>query len=171
VTRFPRSALRIEPLSDRHDRTVFSSGVEALDRYLRQQAGQDARRRVASCFVLVGANDPTAIGYYTVAATSLGLSELPETLAKRLPRYPVVPATLMGRLAIDARHQGHQHGERLLFDAFSRALRSDIASYAFVVDAKDDRAVEFYRRYAFLPLVTGSRRLFVPMAEIAKLFA
>jgi GNAT superfamily N-acetyltransferase len=145
--------------------------VEPLDRYLRQQAGQDVKRRVASCFVLVSGNDPAPVGYYTVAATSLALSELPETLTRRLPRYPVVPATLMGRLAVDARYRRHGHGELLLFDAFSRALRSDIASYAFVVDAKDDKAAEFYRRYAFLPLVTGSRRLFVPMAEIAKLFA
>ncbi|HVY89709.1 MAG TPA: hypothetical protein VG942_12620 [Hyphomonadaceae bacterium] len=86
---------------------------------------------------------------------------------KRLPRYPVVPATLMGRLAVDARHQGEGHGEFMLFDAFSRVLRNDIASYAFVVDAKD----EFYQRYRFRFLVEGNRRLFIPVAEIAKLFA
>jgi hypothetical protein len=57
------------------------------------------------------------------------------------------------------------------FDAFGRALRSESASYAFVVDAKDDRATCFYRRYRFLPLVEGGRRLFVPMTEIARLFA
>jgi GNAT superfamily N-acetyltransferase len=163
-------ALRIEPLSDRHDRARFASGVEPLDRYLRQQAGQDTRRRVASCFVLVVDDDPAPIGFYTLAAISLTLTELPEALRKRLPRYPVVPATLMGRLAVDARHQGQRHGEFLLFDAFSRALRSEIASYAFVVDAKDDEAARFYRRYGFLPLVEKDRRLFVPLAEIAKLF-
>lgn len=89
-------ALRIEPLSDRHDREYFSSGVEPLDRYLQQQAGQDAKRRVANCFVLVAGYDPTPIGYYTLAATGIALAELPEALAKRLPRYPVAPATLMG---------------------------------------------------------------------------
>lgn len=163
-------ALRVEPLSDRHDRAGFASGVEPLDRYLRQQAGQDTRRRVASCFVLVAGNDPAPIGFYTLAATSVALAELPEALAKRLPRYPVVPATLMGRLAVDARHQGQEHGELLLLDAFARALRSEIASYAFVVDAKDDKAARFYRRYRFMPIVAGGRRLFVPVAEIAKLF-
>ena len=90
---------------------------------------------------------------------------------KRLPRYPAVPATLMGRLAVDRRHQRRRFGELLLFDAFSRALRSEIASYAFVVDTKDDQAAAFYARYRFLPLAQGGRRLFVPMAEIAKLFA
>ena len=164
-------ALRIEPLSDQHDRESFASGVEPLDRYLQQQAGQDARRRVASCFVLVGDGDRVPLGYYTLAATSIALAELPEALAKRLPRYPVVPATLMGRLAVDARHQRQGHGELLLLDAFSRVLRNDIASYAFVVDAKDDKAGQFYQRYRFRFLVEGGQRLFVPMAEIAKLFS
>jgi len=163
-------SIRTEPLSDRHDRNGFASGVEALDRYLRQQAGQDTRRRVASCFVLLAGNDRAPIGYYTLAATSLGLAELPEPLAKRLPRYPVVPAILMGRLAVDARHRGRGNGELLLFDAFSRALRNEIASYAFVVDAKDATAAQFYHRYSFIPIVSGGRRLFIPMAEIAKIF-
>jgi GNAT superfamily N-acetyltransferase len=163
--------LHVEPLSERHDRAGFASGVEPLDRYLRAQARQDARRRVSSCFVLVAADDPVPIGYYTLAATSVALVDLPEAITKRLPRYPAVPATLMGRLAIDGRHQGRGFGELLLFDAFSRALRSEIACYAFVVDAKDDQATAFYARYRFMPLAQGGRRLFVPMAEIAKLFA
>lgn len=164
-------ALHIEPLSDRHDRESFASGVGPLDRYLRHQAGQDVRRRVASCFVLVSDGDRIPIGYYTLAATSIALAELPEELAKRLPRYPVVPATLMGRLAVDARHQQQGHGEFMLLDAFSRVLRNDIASYAFVVDAKDDKALRFYRRYRFGFLVEGGRRLFIPMTEVAKLFS
>jgi hypothetical protein len=162
--------LRVEALSDQHDRESFASGVEPLDKYLRQQAGQDAKRRIASCFVLVSDGDRVPIGYYTLAATSIALTELPEALAKRLPRYPVVPATLMGRLAVDARHQGHGHGEFMLFDAFSRVLRNDIASYAFVVDAKDDKAAQFYQRYRFIFLAEGGRRLFIPVAEIAKSF-
>ncbi len=91
-------ALHIEPLSDRHDRQSFASGVEPLDTYLRQRAGPEARRRVATCFVLVGNDEHVPIGYYTLAATDILLAELPEPLAKRLPSYPMVPATLMGRL-------------------------------------------------------------------------
>ncbi len=164
-------ALRIEPLSDQHDRESFASGVEPLDRYLRHQAGQDARRRVASCFVVVSDGDRIPLGYYTLAATSVALAELPEALAKRLPRYPVVPATLMGRLAVDAHHQQRGHGEFMLLDAFSRVLRNDIASYAFVVDAKDDKAARFYQHYRFRFLIEGGRRLFIPVVEIAKLFS
>jgi GNAT superfamily N-acetyltransferase len=164
-------ALRIEPLSDRHDRESFNSGIEPLDRYLQQQAGQDVRRRVASCFVLAGDGERVPIGYYTLAATSIALAELPEPLVKRLPRYPIVPATLMGQLAVDARHRREGQGELMLIDAFSRVLRNDIVSYAFVVDAQDDNAAQFYQRYRFRFLIEGGRRLFIPVAEIAKLFS
>lgn len=165
------TGIRVEALSDRHERATFRCGVEPLDRYLRTGAGQDVRKRVASCFVLVAGDDPAPIGYHTLSATSLTLAELPETLVKRLPRYPAVPATLMGRLAIDERHRGRRLGEFLLFDALSRALRNEIASYAFVVDAKDEAAAAFYARYRLLSLTAGGRRLFVPMVEVAKFFA
>lgn len=120
---------------------------------------------------LGGSKGGVAIGYYTLVATSIVLAELPQGLAKRLPRYPVVPVTLMGRLAVDARHRREGHGEFMFFDAFSRVLRNDIASYAFVVDAKDDKGAKFYQCYHFRFLVEGGRKLFIPMAEIAKLFS
>lgn len=160
----------MEALADGHDRTTFTCGVEALDRYLRTQAGQDARKRVATCFVLVAGNERVPLGYYTLAATSIELTDLPPALAKRLPRYPLIPATLMGRLAVASAHRNQCYGEHLMLDAFGRALRSEIASYAFVVDAKDDIAMVFYARYGFLPLRSDGRRLFLPMAEVAKLF-
>ncbi|MFZ3235221.1 MAG: GNAT family N-acetyltransferase [Stellaceae bacterium] len=121
--------------------------------------------------MLVSDGGHVSLGYYTLAATSIAVAELPEPLAKRLPRYPVVSATLMGRLAVDAGHQGRGLGEFMLLDAFSRVLRNEIASYAFVVDAKDDKAARFYQRYRFRFLVEGGQRLFLPMAEIAKLFS
>jgi len=162
--------LRIEPLQDNHVRTAFESGVGPLDRYVRTQAGQDIRKHVASCFVLTDAT-PAPLGYYTLAATSIALTDLPASLSKKLPRYPAIPATLMGRLAVDCRHRGQRFGELLLLDAFSRTLQAEIATYAFVVDAKDETAAGFYRAYNFQPLTAEGRRMFIPMAEIAKLFA
>lgn len=120
--------------------------------------------------MLITDGDRVPIGYYTLAATGIALAGLPEALAKRLPRYPVVPAALMGRLAASARHQRQGHGEFMLLDAFSRALRNEIATYAFVADAKDDKAARFYQRFGFRSLAAGSRRLFMPMTEIARLF-
>ena len=166
----PPSDYRIELLGDQHGRTTFSCGVDALDRYFHMQAGQDSRRRIASCFVLV-APDGSLAGYYTLSAAGVALADLPADVAKKLPRYPLLPGALMGRLAVDRRRQGQRLGELQLFDAFSRALRSDLASYAFLVDAKDDRAEAFYQKYHFRRLSGPGRRLYLPLAEIARLFA
>src|SRR5262249_684041 len=93
------------PLSRRHDRADFSCGNAILDRYLREFAFQDARRRIAAPFVAVFESAPSKIcGYYTLSAYAIRLSELPDTLAKRLPSYPRIPATLLGRLAVDLRY-------------------------------------------------------------------
>ena len=162
----------VEPLdTGRHERGGFRSGVEALDRYLQSQAGQDARRRVAAPFVLVLPPSLAVIGYYTLSNASIHAAELPATVTKRLPRYPVMPATLLGRLAVDEQHRGAGWGTLLLLNALRRSLRSEIASMAVLVDAKDEAAMAFYRRHDFLPLPDQSRRLFLPIADIARLFS
>jgi len=172
VTANESPSYRIDPLSAHHDRAAFASGVEPLDRYLRTQAGKDSRRRVASCFVLTWADEPAQVlGYYTLSALSIALTDLPSGIVKRLPRYPIVPATLMGRLATDSRHRGKRLGELLLFDACARVLKSEISTFALVVDAKDAAAERFYTRYRFLKLSADSRRMFLPITEIAALFA
>jgi hypothetical protein len=102
-----------------------------------------------------------------LAATNIALAELPDPLANRLLRYPVVHATLMARLAIEARHRGKGHAEFMFFDAFSCIRGNDIASYAFVVDAKDDKAAQFHQRCRFRFFVEGTWRSFIPMAKIA----
>jgi hypothetical protein len=101
----PLEGARVEALGAYHDRASFSSGAEPLDRYLRTQAGQDARKNMAAPFVLV-LSDGSIGGDYTLSSTALRLAELPETVARKLPRYPLVPATLLERLAIDRRLQG-----------------------------------------------------------------
>ena len=162
--------MKIEPLDDWHDRDGFESGVDPLDRYLHLQAGQNVRRHVASCFVLID-EGPTPLAYYTLAATLVLLADVPTTMSKRLPRYPMIPATVLGRLAVDHRHRGRRLGEHMLLDALARTLRSDIATFAIIVDAKDETAAAFYRAYDFRLLTTSVRRLFLPMAEVARLFA
>jgi hypothetical protein len=99
------ASLRVEPLGPQHDRDAFNSGVEPLDRYFRQQAGQEARRNIAAPFVLV-LPDGAVGGYYTFSSTALKLTELPREITRRLPRYPHIPATLLGRLAVDLRYRG-----------------------------------------------------------------
>ncbi|WP_085933379.1 GNAT family N-acetyltransferase [Enhydrobacter aerosaccus] len=168
----PRSIeekLRVEPLSSSHDRSEFESGVEPLDRYFRTQAGQDARKNMAAPFVLV-LLDGMIAGYYTLSATSVQIAELPAQTVRKLPRYPLVPATLVGRLAVDRHHQGKGYGRFLLADALYRAARSEIASFAVIVDAKDENARRFYERESFLPFPDQPMKLFRPMTDIRRLF-
>jgi ribosomal protein S18 acetylase RimI-like enzyme len=157
---------RVVPLdSAAHDRSVFSSGSAPLDRYLREQVTQDIRRRVAACFVAV-ADEQRIAGYYTLASASLLLADLPPVTAKKLPRYPTVPAVRMGRLAVDQAHKGQGLGGALLADALHRAARSEIAAYALMVDAKDEAAVAFYRHHGFIALPDSLQTLFLPLGTV-----
>jgi len=157
----------IEPLGAQ-DRSAFSCGAAALDRYLREQASQDVKRLVASCFLLREAATGAVAGYYTLAATSVPASDLPMELLKRLPRYPILPAALVGRLAVDQRFQNRGLGGVLLADAALRVLRSDMKAMALIVDAKDEAAVGFYRRQGFVPFASRAQSLFLPLATFKK---
>jgi ribosomal protein S18 acetylase RimI-like enzyme len=156
----------IEPLGA-HVRTGFSCGAPELDRYFREFVSQDIKRRVSNCFVVI---DDTAVvtGYYTLAATSLPMTALPPEEAKRLPRYPLLPAGLVGRLAVDAKFRGQGLGSVLVVDAIARLMRSEPAIFALVVDAKDENALNFYRYLGFRSFPTQPKRLFIPIAEVAR---
>ena len=165
--------LIVEPIGKHHNRGDLSCGYEALDQYLQKQATQDARRMVAAPFILTRASDrKTVIGYYTLSAFGISLQDLPDEVVKKLPAYPIVPVTLLGRLAIDQRYKGQRLGEFLLIDALKRALKqsSQIAAAAVVVDAIDEKAAGFYRHFEFINFPDKPGRLFLPMKTIANLF-
>jgi predicted GNAT family N-acyltransferase len=159
------------PLGKHHDRAAFDCGTDVLNRYIREQAGQDSTKKIAATFVLVGNTPATISGYYSLSSTSINVGELPEAVAKKLPRYPLMPATLIGRLAVDRRYQGKGCGELLLVDALKRSLVStkQIGSVAVVVDAIDDSAKAFYAHFQFIVLEGSSHRLFLPMKVIENL--
>ena len=98
-------------------------------------------------------------GYYTLAATAIALDALPPEKAKKLPRYPVIPAVLLGRLAISLTHQDRRLGAALVADAILRSTRSDIVGHALVVDAKDEAAALFYEHLEFTRLPGDPLRL------------
>ena len=162
---------RIEPLGAMHDRAAFRSGVPALDRYLHDQASQDARRRVTTPFVMIDGSG-SILGYYTLSAFGVQSGELPDTIARKLPRYPLLPATLLGRLAVRQSQQGQGLGHFLLVDALRRSLDStyNVASIGVVVEALDENASTFYKRHGFTELNDHPSRLFLPMATIEKAF-
>ena len=160
-------AFRLEVLGKQHDREQFSCGVEALDRYFIERVTQDVRRRATACYVALEQSSNRAIGYYTLAAGGVPLADMPEELIKRLPRYPSVPVARLGRLAIDLHFQGKRLGGALLWDAVTRSMRSEVAVYALVVDAKDEHAESFYRHHGFAAFGTVQRQLILPLSSFS----
>lgn len=150
------------------DRSSFASGVAPLDRYFRTQVSQDIKRRVTACFVATDALGQIA-GYYTLASASVLLTDLPEALSKKLPRYPSVPAVRMGRLAVDQNFKSKGLGAALLADALRKAVTSEIAAYAFIVDAKDDDSASFYAHHGFIALLHQPLCMFIPLATVKDL--
>lgn len=153
----------VEALSPAHQRKGFDSGSPPLDRYLAELAGQDSKRRVSNCFVLSDETGATA-GYYTLAAASIPMMDLPDEDTKRLPRYALLPAALIGRLAVDRRFQGRGLGSALIIDAVHRAGRADPAVFTLIVDAKDNEAIAFYRRFGFKRFAARPMTLYLPIA-------
>ena len=163
--------LSVEALARHHDRARFQCGSDALDRYIREQASQDARRNVSRVFVAIPGDLEEVAAFCTLSAGSVERGSLPEDLTKRLPRYPV-PVALLGRLGVDRRWSGQGLGSALLIDALRRVrLASDtLAVYAVVVDAKGERVCAFYKRFGFIELPDSAMRLFLPMPTIDRLF-
>ncbi|MFZ1106325.1 MAG: GNAT family N-acetyltransferase [Hyphomicrobiaceae bacterium] len=158
----------IEALASADDRSAFACGVSALDRYFREQVTQDVRRRVGNCFVAVEAATSAIAGFYTLAATSLLLTSIPDDQARRLPRYPSVPAALLARLAVATSFQGNKLGGILLADAIDRVARGDLGAFALVVDAKDANARRFYEHHGFVAIKDEPMRLLLPIATALK---
>jgi GNAT superfamily N-acetyltransferase len=158
---------RFEALGD-SDRAAFCCGEDVLDRYFQTQATQDIRRRIANCFVVVEAATGRVAAYYTLSAASIPLVDLPADETKRLPRYPILPAVRIGRLAVDRRFQRRGLGELMLMNAVHRTIQDAAAAFALLVDAKNDLAPGFYRRYGFRPIVGKPKTLFLPLATAQK---
>lgn len=162
----------IEFLAKSHQRDRFDCGVDALNRFIHEQARQDMERGVAIVCVAVPTDVPLQVaGYYSLASTGVRLDDLPERTRRKLPRYPLVPATLLGRLAVDRHFRGSRLGEQLLVDALRRARHASftVASAAVVVDAKDDSSAAFYARYGFASFPDQPYRLFIAMKTIEQL--
>lgn len=156
------ASFRIVQLDASHDRATFNCHSDPLNSYFRQQVTQDIRRRVTACFVAL-TDEQRIAGYYTLAASSILLVDLPAAIGKKLPRYPTVPAVRMGRLAVDQDFKGQGLGGALLADVLIRAAHSEIAAYALVVDAKDQVAAAFYQHHGFIALPDSPLMLFLPL--------
>lgn len=155
---------RIRPFDRAVDADSFRCGQPLLDEYIRRYASQDVRRNVARVFMATPETDSRQLaGFFTLSAGSVSCSDLPESLAKKLPRYPV-PVALVGRLAVSTEFQGKGLGSILLADACQKVAHASatLAVAGIVVDAKDAAAATFYRHFGFLTLPGPPARLLLP---------
>lgn len=161
----------IAHLDKKHSKVEFNCGIDILDEYLKYQASQDMKKNVAVSYILTIAESVRVMGYYTLSSIGIMAGELPEDIIKKLPRYPILPGILIGRLARDKEFQGKKIGDYLLIDALKRSLdiSTQLGSVAVIVDAKNERAVTFYKSFGFLEFPDNNRRLFLSMGTIKKL--
>lgn len=162
----------ITVLNKHHNKKAFSSGVNDLDRYLSEQASQDTRRNISITYVLTETDSEIIAGYYTLSSNVITLDELPVNIQSKLQYYPTMPTTLLGRLAVEKKFQGNRLGEKLLIDALKRCYIASqtVASMAVIVKAKDQRAIDFYKRYDFIEFHDTPDKLFIPMKTIENVF-
>lgn len=151
---------------DNRPRDGFTCTSAALDHYFRRQVTQDMRRRVTACFIAEHRESGRIAGFYTLSAASILLDDLAPRLARRLPRYPDVPAARLGRLAVDRRFAGQRLGAALLADAVRRAAASEVTVHALIVDAKDASAAAFYRHHGLMAHPSVPGRLMAPLASL-----
>lgn len=162
----------IEPLDKKHHRNNFDCGKELPNNYLKNQAGQNVKRKLSACFVLADDATNEIQGYYTLSNNSIPLGVFPKSIQKKLPKsYVAIPTTLLGRLAIDTRYQGKGFGKILLIDALKRSfeLTRRIGSFAVVVDSIDEEAEKFYEKYDFIKLPDSSK-MFIATKTLKELF-
>ena len=164
--------LKIVPLASRmHIRSNFCCGQESLDNYIRKQASQDLKRRVSTVFVLIDDPQLNVLAYYTLSSYTVNITVLDEAFARQLSRYPVLPATLLGRLAVDNSQKGKRFGELLLVDALKKSLDAamQVSSLAVVSEALDDQALSFYLKYGFQQFRQEPMKLYLPMKSVEEL--
>jgi ribosomal protein S18 acetylase RimI-like enzyme len=161
----------IERLAKAHKRAEFTCGNERIDRYFRETVSQDIKRAYATCFVARDLAADRVAGFYTLSSSNVPLTEVPEPLANKLPRYPTVPAVLIGWLARHSDYAGHGLGAALLFDAIRTVATAPIGAQAIFADAIDERAAAFYAAFGFTPLIRRPRTLYLPVATALSLLA
>jgi GNAT superfamily N-acetyltransferase len=166
-------ATAIEPLGKQHDRATFTCGQPALDDWFRRRPCQDEKRNVARVFVAIDDEQRSVLGFYSLSSFTLAIDDLPDEIARKLPRYDAIPAALIGRLAHDQRVHRQGIGGLLLADAMRRILAASrcLAVFAIVVNAKDDHAVSFYENFGFRRFPMRPGRLFLLTSTAAEAFA
>lgn len=161
----------VEKLAKTHQQADFTCGHDRIDSYFREAVSQDVKRKFATCFVAREIATGGVAGFYTLSSSSVALADVPAPLAAKLPRYPTVPAVLIGWLGRHRDYAGQGLGGALLFDAIKTVATAPIGAHAIFADAIDDQAAAFYAGFGFTPLVQRPRTLYLPVATALGLLA
>lgn len=159
----------IEPLAKAHKRSDFTCGNDRINNYFRETVLQDVKHKYATCFVAREITTDRVAGFYTLSSSNVPLNEVPEPLAKKLPRYPTVPAVMIGWLGQHSDYARQGLGEVLLFDAIKTVATAPIGAHAIFADASEDGAAAFYATLGFTPLVRRPRTLYLSVTTALSL--
>jgi len=164
--------LIFELLNSDCDRLHFDCGEEALNQYLKNFARQDMDRELARTFILRQKGENKILGYYTLSSGAIDLKALPSSLLRKLPKYPI-PIARLARLAVDKEEQSKGYGELLLMDSLYRASLAgeSVGIYGMLIDAKHEKAKQFYQQYGFQSLVINPLILFASLKDLRKTIA
>lgn len=163
---------QITVLGKRHNRGAFSCGKVQLDTYLQTKASQDLKRWLAAVFILHARGSDDIIGYFALSGLSIDPGALPKDISKKLPPKRPVPCTLLAQFAVATKWQGKGVSRWMLSAVFDKVWTNaqTQGSFALVVDAVDDDAIQYWAHNDFIQFPSTPNRLFMPMATIGKLF-
>jgi predicted GNAT family N-acyltransferase len=163
------SDIEIVKFNKKYNRHQFDCGVETLNKYIKEYVSSHVKNNITACYLAI--EHENVIGYFTLSASSMSLTDLSEDLKKKMPRYPSIPVFLVGRLAVDKIFHGQRLGEKLLVNILEKCLElSDlVGAYAIIVDVQNDKAKTFYQKYGFKSFEDKQNSLYIPLSTVKKL--
>jgi hypothetical protein len=162
-------ALTVELLDvDVHDRNVFYNRDHDICKFLKERANKEHKLNISDTYVLVVDDVRTAIlGYFTLSLNSVLLSTLPQTLAKKLPKYKSFGTVLLGRMGRDENLTEKGFGSFVLRGAMVESLKRG-SFYALEVNAKNDKLSDYYKTFGFIPFLDDKQHLHLPRTQIER---
>lgn len=158
-----------EPIGKHHDRKAFDCGDAAMNEFLHRYARQSHDAGGAKTFLAIdNADNTTVLGFYSLAPGALAYADTPEMVRRGLARHDV-PGFRLARIATHMRVQGKGIGGQLLAAAGRRCLRAaaDVGGVILIIDAKNDRAADWYAAYGAVPLANTPCTLVMSLATFA----
>ncbi len=156
-----------EPIGKHHNRDAFDCGDEALNQFLHRHARQSHEKGGAKTYLAVSEDNEKVLGYYSLSPASIAYERAPEVIKRGLARHDV-PVFRLGRLAVDISVQSQGLGGQMLLAAGRRSLlvATQAGGVALLIDAKNERAAQWYASYGAIPLLDAQLSLLLPFKTI-----